>query len=219
MMGLGVRLRGITRVAVLDDDESARKALEFGIVDAGFEAVSESAPLRDVTAFVQHVRTVAHAAVCDHHLRKKNYATFDGAEVVALLYQAQVPALLCTGWEDARIVEIRRHRRFIPILLKPVDLSPEAIRAGLAECLAEFGLNFSQSRKPWRTLVRIEEVEDRVVFLVVPGWNPKEVIRLALGDLPAEIAHSVKPGMRLHAQVNLGATRHEDLYFYDWEPP
>lgn len=72
-------------------------------------------------------------------------------------------------------------------------------------------------RRAWRSLVRVDHDDEQHVFVVVPGWDPDEVIRLRKSDVPPEILERIKAGARrFHALVNIGAERSEDLLFDDW---
>jgi CheY-like chemotaxis protein len=211
----------IKRVSVVDDDPAARTGLEFAIKDAGLEAVQESGPLRTLEEFTVAATQHADAAVCDHHLRKKNYANFNGSEAVAHWYHRQFPAVLCTSLEGDLIDEIRPHRRFIPVVIKPSDADPDTVTHGFEVCLAEFDNKFLASRKPWRTLVRLDSLEidgqRQVAYFIIPGWNSSERIRLQLAHIPIQVRHKFKSQTRFHAAVNLGAETRDELYFSDWE--
>ena len=115
--------------------------------------------------------------------------------------------------------EIRPSRRFIPVMLRPDELDPASLVQGFQRCIDEFKGTFQSNRRPWRTLVRIEEIDmDRqCLYLVVPGWNRNEVIRLRTSDLPKEIFERIGDQKRFHAQINIGAEGSEELYFERWE--
>jgi hypothetical protein len=105
-------------------------------------------------------------------------------------------------------------------LIKPSDLDPDSFVDGLSLCIDEFNGDFRQNRKPSRTLVRVEEVEKDVVYLVVPGFSQQDVIRIRRGDLPRSIDEIVGKGRtRLHAFVNLGAETEDELFFENWDVP
>ncbi|MEN8221598.1 MAG: hypothetical protein ABFS56_35710 [Pseudomonadota bacterium] len=89
------------------------------------------------------------------------------------------------------------------------------------QCLNEFEKQYAPDRKPWRTLVRIEEInrdsEKPMVYAVIPGWEPDKVVRFPLVIFPEEQRKIVIPGARFFAKVNIGATHHDELYFEDFE--
>jgi hypothetical protein len=157
------------------------------------------------------------AAICDHHL-VANYAQFRGAEFVANLYVRRFPAVLRTAWSRPNQYEIRRYRERIPVLLTPDDIDPESFEKGWAVCTQEFAGQFLPSRAPWRTLIRVENVEiPNFVDVVVPAWNHREVVRLPIELLPLETHKLLCEGKRFHAKVNLGAESQDDLYFTEFE--
>ena len=71
--------------------------------------------------------------------------------------------------------------------------------------------------KIWRTLLRIEDIDESYVYLVIPAWEPKEVVRLRLDDIPDHIQKCFGQQARLHARVNIGAESAEHLRFDAWE--
>jgi hypothetical protein len=221
-MGLLVAGREIERVSIVDDDGAARQGYEYSIEDLELIPIQEVGPLGQLETFLARTAGASDAAICDHHLRKRNYAQFNGAEAVAAWYRHGFPALLCTRYETAEIEEIRRYRRWIPVLMKPDHLDPTAIENGLFRCIAEFGGEFQPSRRPWRTLIRVDDVvEDgpqRHWFgAIVPAWDHSEVVRVWFDQVPPAVRDIIAPDVRLHAEVNIGAEDPEEIYFSNWE--
>ena len=130
------------------------------------------------------------------------------------------PSLL-TAWTFADIDNIRPFRQHIPVLLSRGEAQPETITQGFKQCLSEFEQQYASNRKPWRTLVRIEEVHNNakksMVYVVIPGWDPDEMVRFPLVIFPQELRQMVVPGTRFLAKVNIGAANHDGLYFKDFE--
>lgn len=219
-MTLTLADRSIHRVYIIDDDPNVRIAYEYPVEELSLQPVLAEGPLPALNDFIAQTLQVAEAAICDYRLRVRNYANFDGAESVAMMYENQFPAVLCTRWETASIDEMRRYRRYIPVLLRPDELNPDSFVHGLECCIEEFQGKFRPSRRPWKTLVRVEEVdpERSYFYVVIPGWDSNEVIRIRLDDVPSDIQeHIIGEQMRFHAQVNMGAEGSEDLYFEEWE--
>ena len=211
--------REIRRVSVVDDDTKFRTSLAETIEEAELEAIQEAGPLENLQTFVAATAKTVDAAVFDHNLRQqKYYATFNGVEAVAQLYKKKIPAVLCTRWDRANIEEIRSYRRFVPVLLKPSEIEPEAVIRAFGYCIDEFKGKFRQNRKPTRALVRIEEISERHAYLVVPAFASDDVIRVMKTDLPEPIQNAFAKGkLRFHAQVNLGAESDDQLFFESWE--
>ena len=64
----------------------------------------------------------------------------------------------------------------------------------------------------------VDNTEDGYFHVVVSGWKPDMKLRVYHEDVPDALRPKIRPGQRLHAQVNIGAETAADLYFYDWEP-
>jgi CheY-like chemotaxis protein len=211
--------KSIQRVMVIDDQPDARDAMACNVEDAELEPIFYNESFTSVQECLSIVRKKAEAAIFDHHLKPGNYANFDGASAVAQLYRQQFPSLLVTAWAKASIDNIRPLRQNIPILIKSDNAESQVIKSGFEQCINEFSGRYSFSRKPWRTLVRIEEVDSEIsrVYVVIPGWNPNEIVSLPLVMFPKVQRKKVVPGTRFFAKVNTGADQQEELYFTDFE--
>ena len=212
----------IQRIAIVDDQSESRKSYGYTVENADFEPISVDGPLGTLADYTDHrnIRDMADAAVCDYQLSTRAYASFSGAELVSYWYQNGFPALLCTRWEKAQIDRIRPHRRWIPVLIKPDELTVDSLVSGLEECLRELGGTFRPSRRPWRTQIHFLYREDEqrdTFFAEIPGWELRDIIRIRLSDLPRNVAPRVTDDFRCHARVNLGAETAEELFLYDWE--
>jgi CheY-like chemotaxis protein len=216
-MSLQIANHEIRQVLVVDDNPSAREGYKYTLEDLDLEPVLEQGPLGILETYLSGVTTRCDAAICDHHLKESGYAAFNGAKLAAEMNRRQRPAVLCTAWEEAGVDEIRLFRRNIPCLLKPGELDPETLRQALELCIDEFRDHFRPSRYPSRTLVRVEDVDQENAYVVLPGWNPQEVIRLTREAISSDVRSYLKAGARLHAKVNIGAERQDELYFEQWE--
>jgi hypothetical protein len=223
---MGIVLDGhrIARVSIVDDDKYSRESYGLPLEEMDIEAIPRAGPLGDADALAASLPQESDALLCDHHLRKRNYATFNGGALVEKCYARGFPAILCTGYEKADILELRKFRRSIPVLLKPSELSPDSLLTGFDVVVRELNGTFRPERKPWRTLVRIEEVVDdppgiETCYATIPGWRPDEVTTLRVNDLPDEVQRVIRTtgAPRLHARVNIGAETQEELFFTDWE--
>jgi hypothetical protein len=206
----------IKRIAVIDDDPRAREAYAESITDACFIPFIQGERLQSIDELVQILKLNADAAVCDQRLAPGNYASFLGAEAVAALYSEHYPAILITQYADADLDIIRLHRRKIPSMLPSGGLDEDAIKMGLAKCLGEFKDLYVKERRPWRTLLRVTEIDQKHAYVIVPSWDPKSSVKLPLGVFGSCIA-LVRPGVRLFARVNIGADKNEDLFFDQFE--
>ncbi|MFO0685024.1 MAG: hypothetical protein U0234_23400 [Sandaracinus sp.] len=210
--------REINRVAVVDDDELFRASLAEAVNDADLEALDTPGPLGRIEVFLDKVVDNTHAALCDHHLQKKKaYAQFNGASAVAELYKRRFPAILCTRWSEVDADEIRGMRRYVPVVLPPSKLESSALFSGWDQCIREFNGEFSQARKATRTLIRVEDLDDRCIYLIVPAFSPDRVISIRRADVPIKTLARMNATSRLYARTNLGAESTEHVYFEDWE--
>jgi hypothetical protein len=221
-MPITIAARPINRISIIDDQAPVRESYELSVEDLGVESLSETGPLEQLPVCVKAVSERADAAICDYNLKVRDYSSFNGAELVAAFYKVHFPAVLCTKWHTASIDEMRPYRRFIPSLVDPAKLDPSSIMFGIEACIREFGGEFLTVRRPWRTLIRIEDIRKVdygpvFLYVVVPAWNSNEVVRLPSEIVPADILEKLGPGSRLHAKVNLGANGNEELFFEEWE--
>ena len=214
---LQLKDRSITRAIIVDDDPEARQSYEYIIEELDLDPFPFNGPLEDLAAFIETVES-SDVLLCDYHLRSHNYATCDGDELVAECYKAQVPAVLCTTIADA--VLRRDCLRYIPGLIKSGNPTPTELVAGWNRCLTELTGTFDPTRRPWRTLVRVAELDDQrqLAYVIVPPWDVRNKIPIDMDSLPAEIRGLIEPDRRFHALVNTGADSHEDLFFESWEP-
>jgi CheY-like chemotaxis protein len=218
-MALTINGKTIETVLVIDDDEQAREGFGYVIEEMKLKPVYEAGPLHDLQKLLTQLPNRADAVVCDYHLRVRNFAHFDGDQLVASSNSNQFPALLCTTYTDSDVTVLRSKRRYIPTLLKPEAYSPETFVRGFTRCVLESKGEFDPSRRPWRTLVRVEEVDmaGGYFYVVVPIWSADDKIRIYLADVPDQMRGRVKSDQRFHAQVNIGAETADELYFFEWE--
>ncbi len=204
------------QVAIIDDDEVKRESLLDEFQLAEWSVTVLQGPFQRLEQLTELVLRDSNRAVCDHHF-VRNYAAFNGAAAVAELYRHKFPSVLVTQYEVADMFEIRMYRRSIPVLLTPKEADPDSLARGWEVCQDEFAGRFIAARKPWETLVRITDVSEDTVFVLLPGWNSDEVIRVPRRMLPAGIQEILRPGEHLFATVNKGAENQSELYFENFE--
>ncbi len=206
--------REVSTVLVVDDEDDARRSYSWLIEDLDLHPRRVEAPdPPSAEAFADRIPDLADAVLCDHHLRKHNYAQFNGAELVSLLY-GRVPAVLCTRWEERDIDEIRPYLDRVPVLLRRTD--EDSLRSGLESCAREYTEGRPPSRRPWKTQVHVQEVEGDTVYVNLPGWTSLHVFGLPRAAFPPHIRAALTEDLRLYAEVNLGAEAPEDVYFREW---
>jgi hypothetical protein len=212
-----IKNKQIDRVCVIDDDEASRYAMGLTVEDSKLIAVPQNQKIDNLDAYFNEIVKPSDAIVSDHHLRKKNYFPVNGAEVVSRSYDKRIPSVLVTKYEQAVIDEIRKYRQKIPIILNPDEFDPDSLMQSLEFCINEFNGEIVPSRKVWRTLIRVDDIGDNHLYLIIPSWNSNETIKIPIKDLPVDIQSKAKADVRMHAKVNVGATLSNDLFFLDWE--
>jgi hypothetical protein len=211
----------IRDIEIIDDRDEVRESMAYAVEELRLNPIKYEGPIWDLDDFIRMTLNTTQAAICDHHLRVRDYSPVNGSEIVARLYQNKFPALLCTRWEAADINDMRPLRRYIPVLVSPDGLTPDTIIDGIRQCVDEFHGEFREERRPWRTLVRIEDImrDDNgdFFYFFVPAWDAQTGFRLPLLAIPEVLRKSGKSPHRLHALVNLGADSAEELFFDGWE--
>lgn len=207
-------------IAVVDDEESSRESLGWMLSDAGLKMHAPPGPLQAVGSAHQGIVDAADALICDHRLSVRNYARFQGAELVAESIREGFPAILCTRCQGTDIDSIRPMLPNIPVMLRWDELNePEQLWTALGDCTEELSGNLAPERRRWRSQLVVERVndEDGTFDVYIPAWELEELIRLRLNDLPEALKPRVQEGFRTHAQVNLGAQTSDRLFVTEWE--
>ena len=208
--------RSIDRALIIDDDEQSRQSYEYAIEEVGLTPYRVEGPLQDLSSFISTIEP-SDVLVCDYHLKKHDYADYDGDQLLAQCYKKGIAGALCTTFTDATLR--RDNLRYIPGLIKTGSPAPDDLIDSWERCLRELDGEFEPSRHPWRTLVRIDEVDDDrgVVYVIVPPWDVRKKVRVDIESMPLNVQQLVEPDRRFHALVNTGAESHENLFFENWE--
>ena len=219
-MSMNVAGRSISKLKIVEDDTNTRDSLAEIVRDINIDPDKIEGPLSSLRAFLASHTYDADAFIFDHHLKQSGYAAFDGAQAVAELYKIR-PCILCTGWTNAVTDTIRSYRRHIPSLVRSDEINPDRLAKELEICVNEFNDKFVPSRKPIKTLVRIENIDNtrrpELVYAIIPSWNPKQVISFPVNMIPLGIRANVTDGVRLWAQVNIGAEDHTEIFLDSFE--
>lgn len=207
----------IEQVGVVDDSQDTRETISDDLRDVDLTPQPFPGPFASTEQLLSTVWEGSDALVCDHHLSPRNYAPCTGAEVVSRCYERQFPSVLVTKYGKAEVDQIRLYRRGIPVLIPSDESNPDLIAKGFAVCVEEFNDRYTPTRKPWKNMVRIDDVNVNSnpinVYVVVPGWNESQVIRLPIDIFPAGVRDHVRPKERFFAHINMGAETQEELYF------
>lgn len=221
---LDAEIEDKNKIVIIDDEKDFAETAAWEVEDAGYEPVLIfEGSFKEVNDLILQIPENTYGVICDNRLGKSGLASFDGADLVAALYDRKIPAILNTQYYDAdKIVPIRKNRHKIPVLLSKEDLDESTIEAGMKTCLDEFNGIFSHGRKPYRNIVRITDFDEKykedVVDVIIPSWKPDRSVPLQLSSIREWILDfEPKIGMRLIANVNTGAENPEDLYFTNFE--
>lgn len=218
-MSINIENRQIERVLIIDDDPQSRQAFVYPFEELGLETKLIEKPPDSVDEFVDGFTSPADVILCDYHLKKYSYSSFDGDRLVAKCFQNNIPGILCSSFTDLDTTLNRHYLRYIPSLLRTIDLPPDLIIEAYTRCIKELNGEYSSERKSWKTLIRIDEIvnDGKYFYVVIPGWNPDKRIRIYFDNIPRDMEKKVNEGLRrLYAQVNLGAENYQDLYFSNW---
>jgi hypothetical protein len=217
----------IHRVAIIDDDYIQAQTTGLNVEEANFEPFiirADSRFERMEDLLTKLLETGSQAVLCDNRLTPQGYAAFNGAGFLALLYDQKVmPSVLITTYVDMDADEsIRRWRHKIPVLLdRDSAANPEVLKRGVFESARELRGEVSVERKPYRTLIRVtnvdKETKEPILDVIIPSWNPKRAVRFPLSLIKQDIQVDVQLGTRLFAEVNIGAEDPQELYFKDFE--
>ena len=73
--------------------------------------------------------------------------------------------------------------------------------------------------KDFRTLIRVDRIEDHEVEFCIPGWNPHLTLMWNDDQFPENIRDLLCEDLRFFARVPIGAEDANDLYIKDAERP
>jgi hypothetical protein len=215
------------RIAILEDNPTNRGRLSDLVKMTGGIPVPASpyAPIfNDFDKFLR--REMISMVICDHRLFEHgNYADYTGAKAIAESYRCGCGGVLVTSWENTDAEStIREYRRWIPSLIHSSDLRLDTLVPALLEADREVKQRIiGKNRIPYRTIMTIQRVvnrgTDKIVKVVMGQWNIDEEIGFPLRLIPKSIQANIIPGNMLIAQVNIDATRAEELFFDEFEIP
>jgi CheY-like chemotaxis protein len=222
-MAVGVAKK---RVGIVDDNAEHRAGLSRRARLAGFDPVPFEAQYSSVQELVETIKGAnVYGVLCDHRLQEGNYAGFYGAEAVAALYDAIVPALLVTDYSavDADGT-IRRFRRRIPVVMSTAEVDPDAIVFALEYCDREVRRQeVPLSRRPRRSIVLIDDIREgptgKQVIAFVPQWKADQAVSFPLTLVPEALQGHLKHDGMLLASVNVDAEAGDELFFENFELP
>lgn len=79
-----------------------------------------------------------------------------------------------------------------------------------------YGLHKSEETL-WRSLVRVEKIDDRGAHITLPFWNSDAMVFLSWDRIEPEARRFFDGRKYLHARINSGMQNASDLRYADWE--
>ncbi len=210
-------------VAFIDcDDDGPEMTLPYWEAEmGGFQTVDVPRPLRSIPEIVSFVQDHAQAAICSNRLNGVTSGLFPGAELAASLYDAGIPTLLVTRYLDIdQHTSIRRWRSKLPVVLHMREFESSTIKDYLEFCAAELQGSIATSRKPYRVMLHITDVERRAeessIDVCVGCWDHYQRVRLPFSLIPQHLHAYLMPNSWLFAHVNVRAKWSDELYFHEF---
>lgn len=193
-MSMVIEGRALERVLVVDDEDDARAAYCEVVEDLGLTPVPVTGPVDE--ARIVGLATDADVVLCDYHLKRQDYAACDGDVLLAGCVEQGVAGVLCTGRQDFETAIRRDCLRWIPSRLRSWEAEPAEFLEGWRQCLKEMAGSVHPSRRPWRTLVRVVEVQvrRRYISAVVPAWSVRQTIQIQTGQYSDRVTGAAGTG-------------------------
>ena len=214
----------IRRVAIVEGDgfEASFHAWETDLLE--FDVVRVPAKLKTVEAVVDFIQMHADAAICLHRLASPDASliSFCGAELVAALYAAKIPALLLTQYAAIdQHTSLRKWRDQVPVVLQPRELALSMLREYFSLCSTELNGDVPAARLPYRVMLQVKQTEnaltEQCVDVTIPYWDETQIVRFPLALIPENLHDRVMRGAWLFADVNIRAALAQDLYLRRFE--
>ncbi|TGW15930.1 hypothetical protein E4417_20625 [Stenotrophomonas maltophilia] len=205
------------RIAAIDDQIASVQVLSGAIQDY-LEA--EAVPFDRVPATPASVGLWVKDAhidgvLIDQDLRKGNFSPSSGMEIAAALFKQHCPTVLTTMHQIAELKDGIWYRRYIPAFLSKARL--ENIEAEMRKATAEVNGKIAEERRAYRTVVRVDDVDQQTALLVVPAFSPSEWISVSTKSLEGRLGKRSEAGMRFMAEVNIGASSRDELFISEVE--
>jgi DNA-binding NtrC family response regulator len=147
------------RIVIVDDDHDSRESLAIIAEDAGFKPeIIIGRYGNDKERLIDEILCFgAEGVISDHRLQNGQMASFFGADLLAALYDRNIPSVLITQFydEDADS-SIRQFRDKIPSVIGRGSQTPQLFQDLLTFSKNELAAARDVTRKPHRALIRLE---------------------------------------------------------------
>lgn len=209
------------RVAVIDDNEDGRDTIVDDLDALSFKGIPiEGTFGDDLDRLLNEVEDFdPQFVICDLRLSARQFASFDGLQVVKALIARQRPAMLLTTYQDPERIYLRAARSHVPVIRGRDGFRIQDVPALHEIVRREIDDQPVASRKRHRVLVNVEAVRPDAdeIDVVVPSWRRDHALVLPRSLLGSAVRTVVKPGDTILGQVNIGAADEEELFFDELE--
>ncbi|MDK1287426.1 response regulator [Pseudoalteromonas umbrosa] len=215
----------IRKIAIVDDDPNSRKNMKFRVEDSGFEPVIiEGTFGNNKKRLIDTILGLdLYGVVSDHHLSPGKMASFFGAELLADLYDNQIPNILITQFFDQDAdTSIRKYRQKLPAVIGRGGSDDYDLIGNLLKMSEkEFKEGPSHERKPHRALIRIDNMQrsigEGLIEGIITNWNSDVTVKFPTELIPKNVQSQMNRDKvnRLLAFVNTGAVDSRELYISD----
>ena len=204
----------IQNVMIADDQPDSRQMIKEHVEDANYKAVVQDEKIGNLDNFIEIIKKKKpDALIIDNHLNQKNYATFTGIHAIIKVRKIflMLPILLASNYINDDILDIRPYRQYVPVIISS-DMNPDIITQGFKLSQNELNGIYIPERRPWRSLIRVEEMseDNSYAYIIIPSWSTRERIKLPTFLFPYQDEKLL--GMRFFADVNIGAEKYSDIY-------
>lgn len=218
-MNLQTMLAPASRVTVIDDDEDGCEGLMDTLRDFRFEPSTVTGSfgnrLGDLIAAIE--AQTPSFVICDNRLQARQMAEFLGVAVVKELVARHRPAMLLTMYGSSDRLKLRRSRFEVPVIVDRDAFEAARLNEYYEVCRREIAADPVDERKPYRTLIRIDDIAraERQIDVIIPGWRPNHAVPIPFECVADELHNVIARGTYLLGDVNIGSHDEAGLYFHN----
>lgn len=212
------------KIVIVDDDLESRETLAVVAEDVGFEPqIITGRYGNKKDELIEDILSLgAEGVISDHRLQNYQMASFYGADLLASLYDHNIPSVLITQFydEDADTT-IRQFRDKLPAVIGRGTQSGETFKNLLEFSQRELATARDITRKPHRALIRLDDcsthVQEGILKGIITNWDANVAVKFPISIVPNEVLMSLAKQEQAHisAFVNIGAKNQKDIFITD----
>lgn len=206
-------------ILVVDDQVNSRDNVADWVVNTfgNDQAIRQVDPLQSVDALLERVRRDGIDAVTLDYKMARNYSPVDGMELAIRLFDAKIPSVIVSSYVESGLPKYFWRGAKIPAILARSELS-SGLAGAVERARARIQGRHSPQTLPSRTLVRILSIDENEVGLLIPAYRATDGKLVEREELRARLPNvDLQVGLRMMAQVNLGAPNLDQLFVTDLE--